>query len=189
MRKLALLTIFSILTSISAHAGIYLEPYVGYAVGKSTGSFNVVSIGTSTIDSSSKGAVFGGKLGYSVLGLALGVDYSRFNSKDKDNSGATADSSSVSTDMGAFVQYTLPIMFKVSATYIFKSSNVADDDSKSTGKGFKVGVGFTGLPFIAINLDYVSLKYNEATAPGATIDSVDMKSTATMLSISVPWNF
>lgn len=188
MRNLALIVLFGTLTSVSAHAGIYLEPYVGYAIGKSSGSVNATPGGQSTIDSSSKGAVFGGKLGYSVLGLALGFDYSRFNSKDKDNTLGT-ESSSVSTDMGGFIQYTLPIMFKVSATYIFKSSNVADDDSKSTGKGFKIGVGFTGLPFVAINLDYISIKQNEASAPGFTLDSVDVKSTATMLSISVPFNF
>lgn len=183
-----LLSSFILLTSSQAFAGIYLEPYFGYETGKSTGEADIQSVGILQVDTESKGVVFGGKLGYSMMGLAGGLDYSMFKSKDTDKTGQGNDGDSDVTDTGAFVQFTFPIMFKVSGTYIFNSKNKSDD-SESTGSGIKIGAGYTGLPFIAINLDYISVKYDDTKVDNAVVNSSDVKSTSYMLSVSLPLDF
>lgn len=188
MKKLALLSVFAFFASTSAYAGVYIEPYVGYGMGSSKGDFNIVGVGTATVDQTNKGLVFGGKLGMSSLGLAGGLDYSQFKSKDHDKTGSNPDSDSTVTNIGVFVQYKFPILFKVSASYLF-SAESKTDDTTSTGSGFKIGAGYTGLPFVAINVDYISTKSTKIKSDLYTIDNVDVKSDLTMLSVSLPFDF
>lgn len=168
-----------------AHAGIYLEPYLGYAMGTSEGSIDISGFGTVTIDDEDTGTVIGGKVGYSMLGLAFGADYAMFDIDSEESDGE--ETSSDVTALGAFVQYTFPILIKVSATYILDAS-IESESSEGSGSGYKIGVGYTGLPFISINFDLISINYDELTATGLTITSADITADYKMLSVSLPFD-
>lgn len=188
MKKYILITAYSMLISTAAHAGLYLEPYVGYAIGSSEGTVTIESVGVSTVDSDEKVTAFGGKVGYSILGLAFGADYAKLSYDSDDKTSDNLDTESDETHLGAFVQYTLPILFKVSATYILNAKSKSDE-SESNGKGLKIGVGFTGLPFVSINLDLITLNYDDVDVDGVTVSSADVDTKLTMLSVSLPLDF
>ncbi len=165
--------IFAFMASTSAFAGGYIEPYVGYETGKveSTGS-----------DEDVKGMTFGGKLGYSQLGLALGVDYMKGDLKIESSPSVDFDT----TDMGAFIQYTFPILLKVSGTYFLSSEAEIGTGGELKGKGYKIGAGFTGFPFITLNLDMINVNYDEIEGSNVNPD-IDRKTY--MLSVGLPFNF
>lgn len=169
--------------SQSAHAFLYLEPYVGYE--QSTVKSHIKGTAPAPINAfdledgdSLHGGVFGGRAGLSFLLLAAGVDYSMGTLSDTDVK-----------DLGAFVQVTLPLGIKFGATYIIASELKGEDDGVSTvfkGSGLKLGIGYSFLPFIRMNLDYINATYDEATSSGVTFTSVDVKRSGGMLSLSIP---
>lgn len=165
--------IATLLLSIPSFADLYLEPYLGYETGDYKSAAATYEM---------KGTDLGLKLGYSTLGLALGVDYMMGDLTVDSNPSVDVDAK----DLGVFAQYTLPILLKVSGTYFFKSEGKTSA-SKMTGKGTKIGVGFTGLPFIAINLDMIRINYDEVEAGGITA-STDTDRQTWMLSVSLPLN-
>lgn len=161
--------------SLSAFAGGYIEPYVGYETGK-------IKVNAISYEEDLKGMTFGGKLGYSSLGLALGLDYMKGNLEVQDN--PVADFKT--TDIGAFVQYTFPVLVKASASYFFSSKGEDDNSTTFKGSGYKIGAGFTGLPFVTINLDMINIHYNEVDGTSTDPDA-DRKTY--MLSVGLPFNF
>jgi hypothetical protein len=187
MKKL-LFAAATLLISSQVWADIYLEPYVGYQFGKSTGSATITPGGNLTIDEKDSGTAFGAKVGYSVMGFAFGADYMATSLTGKDQTTPPgADSKWKGTNIGAFAQFTLPILLKFSATY-FASAKLKDD-TEITGNGFKVGVGFTFLPMLSVNLDMISMKYDKGSGgTGFVFNSLDSKMTTTMLSVSLPLN-
>ncbi len=184
--KILLMVTAALMISTNAFAGILLEPYVGYETGTYKG--DVGGIAAFKIS----GTQFGAKVGYSVLGLGFGADVAKVSLKAKDTTTASQDLDLAGTDLGVFVQFQFPILFKVSATY-FVSSKLTSDNNGSKidfdGKGFKVGAGFTGLPFVAINLDLISEKYDDIKSSGVTIADAHLDRASVMLSISAPFNF
>lgn len=163
-------TLFTaLLLSSPAMASLYLEPYLGYETGKmeNPGSSENVA-----------GTNLGLKLGYESLGFALGADYMRGSLKVDSSPSQTG----TNQDLGIFAQFTFPILVKVSGTYFF--SNEFEDTGKLTGSGTKIGVGYTGLPFVSLNLDLISIHYNKFKN-GGTVD-VDGDRKTWMLSVSLP---
>lgn len=163
-----------------AKAGLLIEPLVGY----STGSFD----GESSSDFS--GTSYGGRLGYQNLGFQMGLDYL--------NSSLTMDDSDYSklefSEWAGFVGFEFPILLRVYAGYIFTASGETKYDSGAGkqllevtgGTGSKFGVGFTGLPFLDINLEYRKGSFSEFDLGGTTFNqSIDYQSY--MLSISLPF--
>ncbi|MNT19450.1 hypothetical protein D3C72_1547100 [compost metagenome] len=64
-----------------------------------------------------------------------------------------------------------------------------DIDGKAEGSGMKIGVGFTGLPFISINLEYIKDDFTKFNGESLD-DSFDkFDSTAYLLSVSLPLTF
>jgi hypothetical protein len=168
--------------TVLTHAAIYLEPAVG------VGMSGKIDLSSEKPDLS--GTVYGLKLGYSKLGLALGGEYStgQYNYKQEDGLKVTT----TPTDLGVFVSYTFPIMFKVQASYLLSSSMTLKDlDTKiQKGSGTKVGVGFTGFPFVAVNVDYLMNEYKEVETAGVTAELSDkIKTNMVLVSVSVPLSF
>ena len=67
--------------------------------------------------------------------------------------------------------------------------NASTGTSNYDGKGYKIGVGFTGLPFVSLNLEAIFREYDKErvlTTP-FTID-LEPKTASYMLSVSVPFN-
>ena len=99
-------------------------------------------------------------------------------------------------------------MFRVWGTYFLKNklefdsstaTAASDDSTEITGKGFALGAGFTGLPFVALNLEYRSITYDEIkqrdgtkiTLPysmGGSVVMNEIEAKDIVLSVSVPFD-
>jgi hypothetical protein len=171
----------SLVVGERVYAGLYFEPYVGYAVGTVDGK-----IGSTNIDVDSTSSVFGAKLGGTILGMvAIGGEYMAMKNNDDDKTSADDDGSSDSTFTGLFAQFSFPVLFKVSATYFLSAKYENTDNVDMEGTGTKISVGFTGLPFVAINLDMINATFDEGSSNG-TKQTVDVDQSSTMLSVSLP---
>lgn len=94
-------------------------------------------------------------------------------------------------ELGAFLGYKFPILFRIYGGYIFLADGISRINSTgfelNNGKGLKVGLGFTLLPFIDINLEYRRMTYDEAELGPLKI-STDTDYEALMLGLSLPLN-
>jgi hypothetical protein len=157
----------SLFTAATAHAGFYIEPFLGYEMGDSDGD-------------DVTGTAVGARIGMSTLGFAYGVEYN-MTSLTVDS---TPEQDADLTDLGVFVSYEFPILFRVFATYSLKSTFELGS-SELTGTGVRFGVGYTGLPFIVINVEKFTRTYDEVTSNGVTTDA-DLEGDSTVVSISLP---
>jgi len=157
--KQTLVALFA-LVSLSANAGFLVEPYLGYKVGSGDQG------GVTPIDYTLNGPSLGGRLGYQFLGLMGGVDYS-FGSIDLEAAVTVAGVETKSTssqdqkDLGVFLGYDFPILLRAWATYYLSSKLTQSNDDENSGGGYGLGVGFTGLPFVSLNVEYRALSYDE----------------------------
>lgn len=209
MKKLCLVLLF-LMALPTVQAGVHLEPYLGYTFGsdESTESGTVV-------ENSYKTPLAGARLGYGMLGFSFGVDYSMslgaFDLEQDKPATSAAPDSYTSTNLGIYAGYTFPIMFKVWGTYFLKNKLELDalgggatpssgDNTEITGNGFALGVGWTGLPFLALNLEYRSITFDEITERSGTVSKLPLSSGGVVtesevdakeiiLSVSVPLDF
>jgi hypothetical protein len=159
MKKILLLVF--LLTIGTANAGILLEPYLGYVVsGKvESGNENNRSYTVPTL---------GARVGYQMLGFMAGFEYNMLSPSWEDDQPplTAADLDMKHTNMGLFVGFNFPVMLRVWGTMFFKSEAEIDSLAGSigdtySGSGKGLGVGFTGLPFLSINLEYKMFTYDE----------------------------
>lgn len=150
----ALLFSINFLTSQQAQAGFLIEPFVGYTLSgeteDSTGSNDVTALN------------YGARLGLTTLGFMYGIEYNMGNyTVEGDNGDADGDF----TNLGAFVGYEFPIMFRVWFSYYFNSTATPEAEGNSdfdfNGSGTSIGLGYTGLPFVSINLVYTTNTFDE----------------------------
>ncbi len=182
--------------SNQARAGLLIEPYLGFSLAGSGDS----TFGTTTYDHSYSSPTVGGRLGYGMLGFMAGIDYSMQSFDLKSEVGSTTYEDGVSKNqLGLFVGYELPILLRVWGTY-FLSGKIDGDDAQaagtlfdsryefSDGGGYALGAGFTGLPFVSINLEYRTLEYDKGELSGANITNYNEKLNLSevMLSVSLP---
>ena len=138
LKSLTIATLF--LAATAAQAGILIEPYVGSGTSITTGESGGTEIPTSgdTVSGSSMGA----RLGYGMLGFHAGIDYDMITFDGEKQ-----------TNTGVFVSYKLPIMLRVYAAQVLSATN--NDGEKVDGlTATKIGIGFTSLPFVNLNLEY-----------------------------------
>ena len=176
MKKFLSIAILSLLTGMStAHAGFLLDPYFSYAVSGTNSGLT---------DSTMTGSELGARLGWDMMGLGFGVDGIVSGSY-------TYKQNSVSSDIkpsyyGVFVSYKFPIVLRGYVSYLLSSKEtmtVSGIDSTLTGTGTKVGIQYTGFPFVAIGVEYVSSKYDKVEFGGLSItQSNDANHTAIALS-------
>lgn len=169
----------------SARADLLVEPLVGY-------NFAQMKY-KSTSDNESfsgSGVGYGGRLGFQQLGFQLGLDYLKSSIHINDDA---FDSNVDSSEWAAFVGYEFPFFFRIYAGYIFSATGEYKDETKnkvelSEGSGSKLGIGFTGLPLVAINLEYRSGKFDKFEVAGSE-GNTDVKYNSILLSVSVPLTF
>lgn len=188
LTQLALVFAFVLGASFNAKAALLIEPVIGYNLGtKLDLKFDDPVIAAASDDnlSGGRGGAYGGRLGYQQLGFQLGLDY--LNSTI---SGGDFDEDLKMTEWAGFIGYEFPILFRVYAGYIFsgngKSKSGADNITLKKESGTKLGVGFTGLPFIDINLEYRRATWTELSSGGTDYDGKFSYSTI-MLGLSVPF--
>tara|TARA_R110002072_G_scaffold64203_2_gene159195 strand:- start:35204 stop:35884 length:681 start_codon:yes stop_codon:yes gene_type:complete len=203
MKTTSRLLLLLLLLPQMALAEFHVEPYLGYAFESSSQQTS-----TTKYEWSSSYIEFGGRAGYEMLGLSLGVDYNltpggRDFEQDAPATTTQDKSEWKGHNFGLFVGYELPIMLRVYATYYLSSKLKVDSDKDGdatndvgdeySGNGFNLGVGFTGLPFVSINLEYRHNSYDELkdVASGVTtkypnLGVQERKNNAVLLSVSLP---
>lgn len=179
-KKLLVLLFFLGLSQ--ANAGVLFEPYIGYGFGSS-------EQGSSKSDGT--GPEFGGRIAFETLGFFIGGEYMAATIKTKNKTTKNTYNYNV-TNIGATVGYQFPILLRAYATYFFTSNAKVDTTIPATysGNAMKIGVGFTGLPIVSINLEYIATTYTKAEAMGIT-QTISPKATGSMyaISISAPLTF
>jgi hypothetical protein len=183
MRMTYLAVIATLVFSASAHAGLLLEPYVGYSIGKATGDLTGAGLPGGlpiSIDEGTKGPVFGGRVGMSFLLLGVGID-GTFGTTSGDNVDGKL------TAVGPFVSVSLPLI-RAWVTYYAKASmdtdNAVTGSPTYEGNGIKGGVGFSLLPLISINAEYYSMQFDEEDS--SILDTADITDKGVIIGVSVP---
>lgn len=175
MKKLlATLALVMGFASVS-QAGIMFEPYIGYEMGKLKDAFGGSFDGTQA----------GLRLAYSAPLLFWGgLDAAMSLSGTMKNDSAGNSEGAKRTTVYGVVGVDFPILVRAWAGYAFMDEVKLDQSGTyKGGSGTKLGVGFTGLPFLSINLEYLNekfTKFNETTL------GTDLKNDTYILSVSLP---
>ncbi len=179
--QLTLLVTLAFVFTTESKAALLIEPVVGYNIGS---KFDFESGENYT---GGRGTAFGGRLGYQNLGLQLGLDYlnSSINMDDADIN----ENVSLS-EWGGFVGFEFPVLLRVYAGYIFSATGGADSDAGKVdlieGSGTKLGVGFTGLPLIDINVEYRTGSFGNFELDGVKVGK-EVNYQSIMLGLSLPF--
>lgn len=175
MQILKLVLAAALLVAGEARAGVYIEPYVGYGMGKVN---YATTIGSSKIEVSSnmKGPGYGGRVGLKGMMFAIGGEVQGSNMKfDGGGSWKT-------TDLGAFIGVFAPLGFRAWFTYFF--STKAGDIK---GTGWKAGLGLRFFRHLAINVEHLQYDYKAyAITPTA---SLKISASANAVTLSMPFSF
>ena len=181
LTQLALLLALAFGFSTHSQASLLIEPVVGYNIGAkydAEGGENYTG-GT--------GAAFGGRLGYQNLGLQLGVDYLNSSLDMDDND---FDKNVSLSEWAGFVGFEFPVLLRVYAGYIFSATGTTKMSNANVdlidGSGTKFGVGFTGLPFIDINVEYRTGAFGDYEISGTKVGK-EVKYQSIMLGLSLPF--
>lgn len=184
--------------STGANAALLIEPHIGYNVsGSGDTAFTEAGIPVNMeIDYS--GLQYGLRAGWQYLGFMVGLDYTASNPEIESTftiAGLpeTAKNDFKKRDIGIFAGYNLPILLRAWAGYYFDVEAKADSKSgnfdsgdKISGSGMELGVGFTGLPFVSLNLIYRNNSFDEIKDVDGTT-KVDLNASEIVLGASIPF--
>lgn len=147
-----LILALSLMIGAQAQADVLFEPYLGY---------HMATISqTGSEDSKSTGVTLGTRLGYETMGFSVGGEF--MTGMWKDDSDPKNDLTP--QDLGVFVGYEFPILVRVYGGYVPKAKLKFKNSAGSNtveGTAMKVGVGYTGFPVIAINLEMIKSSYDK----------------------------
>lgn len=171
MRKLALAAIVAFSFAAVPANAFMIEPFIGLESGD-------YDDGSTTSDFANQN--LGLRIGGDTLGFMYGFEYQQ-GSGTVEPSGL-ADIDVDTTDMGLYVGYELPIMLRAYLTYYFshKAEIAGQSDMEGDG-GMKLGVSYTGLPFIVINFEKMTRSFDEQ-GPA----TIDRESDAFMVGVGLP---
>ena len=161
-----------------SRASVLIEPYLGYG----TGSHAIANQSDSM-----SGAVFGARLGLNYFGLMGGLGYMTGSWSDS----ATSKNTIVPSDFGIFVGYNFPVLLRVYGTYGFSSARKYSNSGTSgsgnfTGSDVKLGIGFSVLPLLSINLEYIAGTFTKQD--GNSLNS-NLTDKMYALTVSLPLTF
>lgn len=193
MKKLLLVLCATLM--VNAQAGVLVEPYLGYRLVSGENS------NSTKTEYDYNGALIGGRLGYQFLGFMGGLDYSRglgaYELESKVGS-ATSKADYTQSSFGLFAGYELPILLRAWVSYWMSNKLEGDSGANSgdefTGSGYGLGVGFTGLPFVSLNLEYRNMTYDEFMDKSSGVTTAltgdnEIGMSEIILSVSLPLNF
>lgn len=154
-------------------AKIHIEPYVGWSFTFTNSKPLIPKTSNKTNETISyikegryySGPTLGMRVGYSSLGLAVGVDFSvgRWVSLYKENFVPFRNQETITPYLpGLFVSYKLPLFFRLYAILIPQAPvqfTSQENESKycKESRGAKFGVSYLSLPFVSINFEYLPL--------------------------------
>ena len=179
--QLSLLITLAFIFTNESKAALLLEPVVGYNIGTK------VDFESGENYTGGSGTAFGGRVGYQNFGLQLGLDYLN-SSIDMDD--ADIDDNISLTEWAGFIGYEFPVLLRVYAGYIFSAAGSTESNGNDwdliEGSGTKLGVGFTGLPFIDINVEYRAGSFDNYEING-TKQNKEVNYQSIMLGLSLPF--
>ena len=211
--KLGLL-ITAILFSQMASAGILIEPYAGVSQNTFTGT-DSESLGSGDSSGKSAPTIVGGRLGYKFAMFWAALDYNSATGKFK-SSASAADEGNLGGEHNMLksqswldVGFDFPIMLRGWVGMGSTNTNIMIDrdavsgvwsDFTLKGSSTKVGLGFSGIPFMSINVEYVMTSYSKADTSSnfAAIEGKDkdisfyfkeFKDNAINITVSAPFDF
>jgi predicted porin len=164
------------LTVNTASAALLLEPHLGF------------NLGSSGDGDSYNGSQLGMRVGYQQLGLMAGLDFTR-STFDQDQ---TVNNVAVSNEMernewGLFVGYNFPIFIRAWAAYYFANTTKATTSNfEMSGNTTELGVGFTALPFLSVNVMYRMINLDELKASNGTKSTIDNSNKEFVVGVSLP---
>jgi hypothetical protein len=200
VRTTLLVTLFTLVFSTASQASLLIEPFLGYSM------MDVDQATTPARKGEANGLGYGARLGAQFMGLMGGFQYDSAMSAELESTNGlvTTKDDLKRTHMGVFVGYNLPIMFRFWGTYFFNSEVEGEDSENSnggvnyidatetlSGSGYGLGLGWTGLPFLSINLEYRKFEYDEEedTNSTPTTSNIDPKIETSEIMISVSFPF
>ncbi len=170
--KTAVMVIVFSSLSGAAQADFLIEPHIGY---------NVTSSGESTragvkYEYDYSGAQYGLRAGGQYLGFMAGLDYTLSSPEIETKIGGTTFKDTFNKkELGVFVGYNLPILIRAWAAYYFdvtardtENSGATISGTEYSGSTTELGIGFTALPFLSLNLMYRNVKFDELKEGGVT---------------------
>ena len=161
-----------------SEAKIHIEPYVGYSfTALGTKNFSKDLLKRQAIDEKTQlvlselsekrfyqGISPGMRLGYSSLGLAVGVDLTvgYWKSVFGEFSTSFGERQTVVPILpGLFVSYKLPLLFRAYASVIPQArvqlKTKEGDQNCNYSRGGKLGISYLSLPFLSVNFEYQPL--------------------------------
>lgn len=189
MKKI--LCLFLLLAASNAQAGFLIEPYLGFSLGSGEDG------NTLKTEYDQNSTFLGARLGYQTLGLMFGLDYTKGTESEFEikSTTSTVKQDADQSTLGFFVGYNLPVMLRAWAAY-YVSSNIELQSGASVGdeykgNGYGLGLGFTGLPFVSLNLEYRMMTFDElkdnSTGVTSTLSGTnEIDYNQVMLSVSLP---
>ena len=188
--------IVATLISANAMAGILIEPYLGYESGAMPATANADNFDGLDASGKTSGSVAGMRLGFTfafMLWLALDASNENGNFKYSGLSTIGEDSKFDRSTSWLTVGFDFPILFRAWAGVgsVSRMNFKSDSDITLNGGSTKVGLGFTGLPFLSVNLEYIMNTYDKIntkdTKDGKVKDVFsDLKDNHVVLSVSLP---
>jgi len=151
--------------SSQSQALILLDPYLGYKMGSGENSLS------SKTEYDFDTLTYGARLGVKSFGLSLGLDYSMASGElETKTSASTSKDDRDQKSLGAFIGYDLPAFFRVWGTYFFEmefeDTTGTDSGDTLSGSGLGLAIGYTGLPFVSLNLEYRMFTLDERETSG-----------------------
>lgn len=176
MKKSILILLFFSFILSGARASLLIDPYFGMVFNGKADS--------SGAESDYSGTSYGARIGYQNLGLFLGLDYRMAAYKMDGDFDFDLDS----TTYAAFIGYEFPVMIRVWGEYVIGGEGSADNVDYSGASGTILGVGYTGLPLVSLNLEMANWKYDTYKA-GSIEGDTDLGGSHILLSVSLPLTF
>ena len=179
------LSVLSVLClSSTASAGILIEPYLGYGMGKSKFT------SPSAYEGDISGTMLGARVAYTIPIFFFGLDYGMFTGQFKVTSHSVLDYDASASALYLLAGAQIPLIRGYIGYAIMGSSKTKDSsgETTSTGSSMKLGASFTGLPFVALNLEYIRDTYTKSKDASSEW-SVSGASDIYLLSVSLPLDF
>lgn len=193
-KKILIVMIGLMLSSISSLAGVLVEPFLGYHSG--TTEYKLLdSFGGASGSGTSTGGYYGLGLGYKFpFKLLIGLDYA-MGALDTKSGAAGVKIKWNQTDTFLTLAYQIDPKGHIGIGY--GTVNITDDSdpkTKYTGTALKTFLGYEFKNHIAINVEYILYTLSEFTVEGfPAIKFADSYSkfnyTASVISFSFPFEF
>ncbi len=171
--------------STTANASFLIEPHLGYNI-----SGGVASYSNTKYDYT--GAQYGARLGFQTLGLMGGFDYTHSGYDLKSTvltSGVVATVPVTQNEYGVFVGYNAPILLRAWLAYYFSTKMTYTNPTTTyySGNTTEIGVGFTPLPLISVNVSYRMINFDKGHTAAAGDYTIGYTPKEIVLGVSLPF--